>query len=65
MDTMKPSRRQFLGGAAALLVTGGRLGEIASVDAQSTAAPTPARDLLLVNGQIHTMDATTASSRRR
>src|SRR5262245_58921795 len=58
MDTMKPSRRQFLGGAAALLVSGGRLGEIASLEAQAAQPTPPARDLLLVNGQIHTMDGT-------
>src|SRR5262249_42753809 len=48
------SRRQFLGGAAALAVSGG-LGTT-KVYAQSQQA-TDIRDMVLVNGRIHTMDA--------
>jgi predicted amidohydrolase YtcJ len=55
---MAPSRRQFLGGAAALLGLGGAGAGIGEADAQAPAAqaPTAATDLLLVNARIHTMD---------
>jgi predicted amidohydrolase YtcJ len=50
------SRRQFLGGAAALAL-GGRVGSSA-VFAEPQQAPSNAvTDLLLVNGKIHTMDS--------
>lgn len=50
------SRRQFLGGAAAVALGGGL--DIADLGAQrqQTAAPEDRRDLALINGRIHTMD---------
>jgi predicted amidohydrolase YtcJ len=53
MEYMRPSRREFLSGAAALAVGGGL--QRAQVLAQQAPAAA-AGDLLLVNGRIHTMD---------
>ena len=50
------SRRQFIGGAATLALTGGLSTEILSGRPQQSAAA-DGRDLALVNGRIHTMDA--------
>jgi predicted amidohydrolase YtcJ len=55
---MKPSRRQFLGGAAAaaaLVSLPGSLRNLAA-QAQTTKPPTAPTDLLFINGRIHTMD---------
>lgn len=55
MRTFLPGRRQFLGGAAALL-SGSRSAKLLA-QAQPTTAASAVADLMLVNGKIHTMDA--------
>src|SRR5438876_8711923 len=50
------SRRQFLGGAAALAFGGGLDAAKVYAQAQQAAATDDGRDLALVNGRIHTMD---------
>jgi predicted amidohydrolase YtcJ len=53
MNQRRPSRRQFIGGAAAALAAAPFAGAV-RLDAQT--APNGARDLGLINGRIHTMD---------
>src|SRR5262245_11907349 len=56
-NNTKFSRRQFLTGAAALALTGRLRGESAYAVPQQATIVDDGRDVALINGRIHTMDA--------